>query len=123
MTILKVQSSVTKTAAFDGLPVAVATITGDWTLKLHAQSLSDSSTTTPLARFSFEDSVNDFTASLAGPTVSFQGTLGTSYDKVKSFKKQDFPDLRLGVGSAELRLRLLDLETAGTVTYDAWLEY
>lgn len=129
MTLLQIQSSVTKTGAFTGPTIPVSSIVDgagavrDWTLKLHVSAMSDSGSATPVARFAFEDTVNDYTASLTGPTISFLGTIGTSYDKVKSFKRQDFPDLRIGVASAALRLKLLNLESGGSVTYDAWMEY
>lgn len=123
MTLTQVQSLVTKTAAFTGSGIDVSGITGDWTLKIEVQALSDAVTaTTPQVRFVFEDTVNDYTASLAGPTISFKGTLAASYDKVKSFKKQDFPDLRLGTGSAQLRLKLSAIESGGTVSYASWIE-
>ena len=124
MTLTEVQSRVTKTAAFTGAGLDVSGITGDWTLKLQVEALSDSvAATTPVVRFGFEDTVNDYTASLTGPTISFKGTLAKSFDKVKSFKKQDFPDLRLGTGSAQLRLKLLNIESGGSCTYRSWLEY
>ncbi len=124
MTLKEVQARVTKTAAFAGSGLDVSGITGDWTLKLQVEALSDAvAATTPAVRFDFEDTVNDFTASLIGPAISFKGTLANSFDKVKSFKKQDFPSLRLGVGSAQLLLRLGEIESGGSVTYRAWLEY
>ncbi len=124
MTLTEVQARVTKTAAFTGTAIDVSGITGDWTLKLQVEALSDSvAATTPVVRFGWEDTVTDYTASITGPTVSFKGTLAKSFDKVKSFKKQDFPDLRLGTGSAQLRLKLLNLESGGSCTYRSWLEY
>ena len=124
MTLTEVQARVTKTAAFTGSGIDISGITGDWTLKLQVEALSDVVTaTSPVVRFGFEDTVNDYTASLIGPTISFKGTLAKSYDKVKSFKKADFPDLRAGTGSAQLRLKLLALESGGSCTYRSWLEY
>jgi hypothetical protein len=121
MTLTQVDSQ-TKTAAFTGAGIDISGITGDWTLKINVQSLADASTT-PVVRLSFEDTVNDYTASLAGPTVSFKGALSNNADKVKSFKKQDFPDLRLGTSSAQLRLKLSNIESGGSCNYRAWLEY
>lgn len=122
MTITQVDSQ-TKTASFTGTGIDISGITGDWTLKINVSSMSDSGSSTPQVRFAFEDTVNDYTASLAGPTVSFKGALTNVADKVKSFKKQDFPDLRLGTASAQLRLKLSNIESGGSVTYRAWLEY
>ena len=130
MTLLEIQARVTKTAAFAGSGIDVSGIVDgsgaikDWTLKLQVEALSDAvAATTPMVRFAFEDTVNDWTASLAGPTISFKGTLAKSFDKVKSFKRQDFPDLRIGVASAQLRLSLTDRVSGDSVTYRAWVEY
>lgn len=123
MTLTAVQAITTQTGAFAGTPIDISGITGNWTLKLQVAALSDSGSATPVCRFAFEDSVNSFTASLAGPTVSFQGALTNVADRVTSFKQQDFPDLRTGVSGALLRLHLTNLENTGSVTYHAWLEY
>lgn len=122
MTFTQVQAQTTKTAAFSGSGVDISGITGDWTLKINVSSMSDSSTNTPQVRLVFEDSVNQYTAYLGGPAVSFKGALFPASDKVHSFKKQDFPDLRLGVTSALLRLTLSNIEATGSVTYRAWIE-
>lgn len=121
MTLTEVQSRVTKTASFTGSGLDISGISQDWTLKLQVESMAYASGT-PQCRFAFEDTVNDYTASLAGPTVSFKGALSASADKVKSFKKQDFPDLRLGTSSAQLRLKLASF-TGDNITYRAWVEY
>jgi hypothetical protein len=118
MTLTDVQATTTKTAAFTGTGIDVASFTGDWTLKIQVQALSDNKK----VRFAFEDTVNDFTASVAGPTFSFAGKLEASYDRVKSFKKQDFPDLRLGTASAKLRLNMSRIDSSASVTYKAWIE-
>lgn len=136
MTLTEIQARVTKTAAFTGTGLDVSGITGDWTLKVQVEALADSTAiNVPVVRFGFEDTVTDYTASLTGPTISFKGTLAKSFDKVKSFKKQDFPSLRAGVTSSQLRLKLLELSayasgaatptttTTGSCTYRAWIEY
>jgi hypothetical protein len=102
----------------------ISGISGDWTIKVQVEALSDSVTSNiPMVRLGFEDTVTDYTASLAGPTIAFKGTLTKSADKVKSFKKQDFPDLRFGTAGAQLRLKVLNLESTGSVTYRAWIEF
>lgn len=122
MTLTTVDAQ-TKTAAFTGASIDISGITGDWTLKMNVQSLTTSDGSTPLVRFEFDDSVNDFTASLAGPTCAFKGALGLSFDKVKSWKKQDFPDLRLGTSGASMKLKLANISANTTCEYQAWLEY
>jgi hypothetical protein len=119
MTLTELQARVSKTAAFTGAGVNVSGITGDWTIKLQVESL----TAAKKARFVFEDTVDDYTASLAGPAFSLSGQLSASSDKVKSFKKADFPSLRLGAGSAQLRLKLSEIDGSATCVYRAWLEY
>ena len=119
MTLTEIQARVSKTAAFTGTGVDVSGITGDWTIKLQIESL----TTAKNVRFAFEDTVNDYTASIAGPTFSFKGGLSAASDKVKSFKKADFPSLRLGTGSAQLRLTCSEMDASCTGVWRAWVEY
>lgn len=118
MTHTEIQANVTKTATFTGSTVDVSGITGDWTLKLQVSSLTSGLD----ARFTFEDSVNDFTASLAGPSFSFLGEIDAAQDKVVSIKKQGFHSLRLGTSGGGLHLKLASMGV-GSVTYHAWLEY
>ena len=122
MTITLIDSQ-TQSATFVGTGLSVASITGAWTIKLDLQSLTASDGSTPTARFEFDDTVNSFTASVAGPTASFKGTYGVSFDRVHSWKQQDFPDLRLGTANAQLRLQLTQISANATAQYRAWLEY
>ena len=123
MTITTVDTQSAKTATYTGTGISVSGITGDWTLKLQIQSLTTSDASTPVVRMEFDDTVNAFTASIAGPTCSFKGSLSSSADQVRSWKKQDFPDLRLGVANAQLRLSLTNISANTTIAYNAWLEY
>lgn len=122
MTITQVDSQ-TQSATFVGAGISISAITGAWTLKLQVASLTTSDGSIPVVRFEFDDTVNSFTASLAGPTASFKGSLGLSFDKVHSWKQQDFPDLRLGTASAQLRLQLSDISANTSCTWRSWLEY
>lgn len=122
MTLTEIQARVTKTAAFTGSGIDVSGITGDWTIKLQLENATNSGGT-PSVRFVFEDTVNDWTASLAGPSISFKGKIEEQYDKVKSWKKQDFPDLRLGTADAQLRLKLSTAVAGDSIIYRSWLEY
>jgi len=119
MTMTEVQARTTQTAAYTGASVDVSGITQDWTLKLQVEAL----TAADNARFVFEDTINDWTASVAGPTCDVYGLLTKENDKVYSWKKADFPSLRLGTVSAGLRLKLGYANTTMSVTYRAWLEY
>lgn len=122
MTLLQVDTQ-TQTAAFVGSGVSISGLTGAWTLKLNVSNLQSTDGSVPVVRFEFDDSVNSFTGSLAGPTASFKGALGPSYDKVRSWKQQDFPDLRMGVSNALLRLQLSDISANASCTWHAWVEY
>lgn len=119
MTLTDVQARVSKTAAFTGAGIDISGITGDWTIKLQVESLTSAKN----CRFAIEDTITDYTASLTGPTCSFKGALAASYDKVKSFKKQDFPSLRMGTASAQLRVKLAELDSSATAVYHVWVEY
>jgi hypothetical protein len=126
MTLTEIQSQVTKTAAFGGVWLDTSGVkygdgsVADWTLKINVSALADGNS----ARFQFDDSVNGGTANIAGPTFSIKGKIEASYDKVRSFKKQDFPDLRLGQATSAIRLQLTDIQgTSPSVTYRAWIEY
>lgn len=119
MTFTEIQAKVTKTAAFTGSGLDVSGITGDWTIKINVSNM----TAAKKARFSIEDTVNDWTASVAGPTFSVVGALGPTFDKVKSFKKADFPDLRVGTASAQIRLKCSLMDASASSEFRAWIEY
>lgn len=120
MTILPIQALVTKTAAFTGAQIDVSGITGDWTLKLQVANLTPAGTN---ARFTFKDSVNAFTASVTGPSHSLQGALTKSADVVLATRKYEYPSFRLGVTNAVLLLALDQIDSGGSATYSAWIEY
>lgn len=118
MTHTDIQANVTKTAAFVGSGVDVSALGLDWTLKIQVSNLSSG----VIARFEFDDTVNSFTTTAAGPVTEFLGTVDVSYDHVRSFKRNQFPGLAVGISGAKLRLQLSQMSAAGTVTYHAWLE-
>ena len=122
MTLTEVQSQVTRTSIATGAAIDTSGITGDWTLKINVQQLSNSGSATPQIRLGFQDTFNSWTASLAGPTVSFKGALSYPSDKVKSFKRADFPDLAMGAAGCQLRLSLLNMVGGDSVTYQSWIE-
>lgn len=107
--------------------VDISAITGDWTLVLEIFGLDSGDS----ASFAFEDSVDAFTTPVAGPTVSVTGQIGSggtststfSNPKRYSFKKEDYPGLRFGTGSAVLRINLTRITGSSPhVTYQAYLE-
>jgi hypothetical protein len=125
MTITTVDAQAGLTAAYTGTGISISGFTGDWTLKLQVYSYTPPTGATVASpfRFEFDDTVNSFTGYLAGPTVSFAGQFASSYDNTKAFRKQDFPDLRMGTSSAQLRLVLSNIPASnGGISYRAWIE-
>jgi|SRR5665213_1152691 len=113
----EIQANVTKTAAFTGSGVDVSALGLDWTLKIQVGQLSPG----VVARFEFDDTVNSFTTTAAGPVTEFLGDVEPSFDHVRSFKRNQFPGLAVGISGAKLRLVLSQLGV-GTCTYHAWME-
>lgn len=118
MTHTEIQANVTKTASFTGAGVDVSALGLDWTLKIQVGTL----TAGAVARFEFDDTVTGFTTTFAGPTVEILGEVASTYDKVRSFKRNQFPGLSVGVANSLLRLKLTQLTAASSVTYHAWME-
>jgi len=123
MTFTEIQARVSKTATFTGSDVDVSsfvdsTVVRDWTLKLQVEAL----TAAKSARFQFEETVDDWTTTLVGPTFQLKGLIEESYDRVKSWKKANFPASKIGIASGEIRLKLAELDSSGTVIYHAWME-
>jgi hypothetical protein len=123
MTRIELEGILTKTGAYaPATGVDISGITGDWSLKIEIQNLSCASGT-PNARFTFEDSVDAFTNKLGGPAASVTAPIVSQAPVYKTFRKRDFPALRMGTGSATLRLNLSALGgTTPTITYIAWIE-
>lgn len=122
MVITQIDSQTGLTAAFAGLGTSISGITGDWTLALNIQAIVDSAAT-PTVRFEFDDTVNSFTGSLCGPTFSMLGAIQASNDVVKRWRSYDFPDMRFGVSSAQIRLQLTNITSGASVSYRAWIEH
>lgn len=119
-TITTLQAKVTKTAAFDGADVDISGIDPtktNWTVHLRIIALVGR------ARFHFHDSVDNFTASLPGPTFNVVGDVTARTPISYTFNQTMFPMLRFGVTSAEIRVQLAELTGANaSVTYESWLE-
>jgi hypothetical protein len=127
MTITTVQSSVTKTAAFDGASIDISSFTGDWTLRVRVSKFSPAA---GIARFTLNDSVDAFTAQLAGPSFHIVGGLtndslagGPQQPVTYAFNKRDWEGMRFGTASAVVRLSLTAISgSSASITYSAWLE-
>jgi hypothetical protein len=118
ISITTIQAPITKSAAFQGAGVDVSGITGDWTLKIRVTKLTAGKT----VRFQFSDTVDNFTAVTAGRTLSFAGEISPAADVTRSVQKYDFPQLRMGVASAKVRLEITAIDAGGSVDYTAWVE-
>jgi hypothetical protein len=114
----EIQASIQKTAVFTGSGVDISGITADWTIKLQVSQLTAGS----IARFVFEESVDGFTTTFGGPTWEFKGDIESTFDKVKSIKKQDFPGLVFGTSGGKIRLHLTELTASSSVTFHGWSE-
>lgn len=113
-----IQAVVSKTAVFDGTGVDISGITGDVTLHLRVKSLTAGAN----IAFVFADTVDNFTNSVVRAAANFKGLLASSYDAKVSWRKYELKGLRFGTASAKLRLSLVEI-SAGTVEYEAWIEY
>jgi hypothetical protein len=118
ISITTIQAPTTKSAAFQGAGVDVSGITGDWTLKIRVTKLTAGKT----VRFQFSDTVDNFTTVTAGRTLSFAGEISPAADVTRSVQKYDFPQLRMGVASAKVRLEITAIDAGGSVDYTAWVE-
>lgn len=121
MTIVSVAAATTATSAAanaNEVDISGIAATVDWTLKVEVRNLVGK------ARLQFEDTVNNFSAAIAGPVINVAGPLTKEAPQTFSFKKRDFPSLRFGTTSAEFRANLTEITgTDATITYVAWLEY
>lgn len=121
MTIKTLQAAVTKAdsdVAFNGTSTDISSYTGDWQIVLLVHSL----TAGKKARLVFADSVNAFTGELPGIVVHLSGEIKTAAPQRFTFKKCDFPHLRLGTASAVGRWELVALDTSGSIKFESWLE-
>jgi hypothetical protein len=121
LNIVQLQALTSETSATAGAGVSVSGLpTSGWTVKIQVASFTGSSNT---ARLIVEDSEDGFSSDiLAGPGVSLQSSETSSNDVIFSFTSYAWPDLRIGGGSATLRIHLTNI-TGGTITYSAWVEY
>jgi hypothetical protein len=129
MAILAMEGALTKTAAYTpagsaGTAIASSSLI-DARIHIEVTDLSAASGT-PSANIVFQDTVDDFTAVQTGPSLHLKGTIGGDAETWfrKSWPVRDFPNLRFGVTSAELRCKIEALGgTTPSITYRTWIEY
>jgi hypothetical protein len=108
----------TTLAAGAGVAIAAA-VTGGYMLNLSIRRLTAASGT-PRARIVFEDSVDDFTASVPVAVVDVVGPIESPINF--SWNNDHIPNLRIGTESAKLRASVVMLEgTSPTLAADAYL--
>lgn len=86
----------------------------------------ESATSGSKLRFLIEDSADSsFVTAMPGPSGSFIGGIGLSYDKRWAARYQDFPDLRLAASGDNVRLKVLfgNPTAAQVFQFSSWLEY
>jgi hypothetical protein len=116
-----VQPGTVQTSTYVGTGVDVSGVVTPWTLVLEIQS---SAATDGVARFTFQDSVDAFTTVVAGPSVTVEGASRPANERRWSWTQKDFPDMRFGWGSAQLRLALTRISgTNPSIQYSAWVEF
>lgn len=113
-----------KTAAATGPDVDVAAFSSaaekaGWVIELLILSLTGVGAN-PRARFAILDTVDNWSASIVGPSFNVEGPIGGDGVKL-SIPHRDFPSLRIGVTSAELRCNLVEISSGETVEYSAFL--
>ena len=120
---LEILEQTTSTTAFDGDGVDVSAV--NTTSINKAVLVVEVINLSGRARLEFADSVNGFVAKLAGPTLCVANGSGSGGPVQRyAVKLEDFPDLRLGVADAELRISVTRLTgTNPTITLRSWLEY
>lgn len=124
MAISTIDAKVTRTAAANGTSLSIASAAlaaADWTLCIEVQAMNDQN----VARFGFYDSVDAFTAKIAGPQFCISGRITPDASRRFYVTKKDFPGLRFGTASAVLRVELTSIAggASQSITYQSWLEF
>jgi hypothetical protein len=126
MVFTDVQAAVTKTAVFNGAGLDISAITEDFTLVLEITKLTANAGQTPQVQFTFEDSVNAFTASVGVATYNQKGAVnqdGKQHGLKMTWRKRDLVGLRAGTASAVLRCSVAGVAGTGvSVDYKAYLQ-
>lgn len=108
------QSVTTKTSVYNGAAVDVSGLTGDWTIVVKVQA----SGADTQSRFSFVDDLGAATPAFVVPPG-----ISKSAPYRVSFRKNDHPDIRVGIAGATLALQLARIAgTNPSITYQAWIE-
>ena len=124
--------ALTKTSAATGTSVDISALnpapavgsSADYLIRLTVLAFTAAveATAHALARFSFPDSVNAFSASIPGPSFAFESPIVAAAPVTVSVNSKDYPGLRLGVGSAVTRCNLDALTASASITYSAEIE-
>lgn len=98
----------------------ISGISADMTIKVRVSAL----TAAKKARIVLEDSVNGFTAAVPVAEINIVGPIVSGANRTFSFKSnQDIPGLRKNVSNGVLRLNVVSIDSASSLSLDAWAEY
>ncbi len=97
----------------------VSSVTGDWTLDFVLESLTSGKN----VLLSVEESADGFASDIRQLAVfSFAGTTGGGQIK-QSVRKYQLPMARLGISNVALRIKVQAIDSSGTATVSAYVEY
>jgi hypothetical protein len=127
MARLEMEGVLTKTAAYTPAGAAGTDISSA-SLKpafLHLEVLEmKNDEGNPTAHFQFEDTVNDFVASVGHASKQVVGPIKPECPMHVVFPIREWPLIRFGTASAELRCKLISISgTNPSVKYVAWIEH
>jgi hypothetical protein len=109
--------SVSSTGAVTG-SLDISGMSGDFNVKVQIQALSAGKTVV----IGIEDSVNAFTATVPQAVIQATGSLTSNYDRTYTFRKNQIPALRIGTGSAVVRLNVYSTTATPGLQVHAWIE-
>jgi len=116
-------ASGTATAPGTSTPVAIGTLTGDWTLFLNLATFADPTAT---ARFVIEEATSSaFSSPLGLAVFNLAGGFNNAGGVTVSFRKREAAGSDLfGTSGAYARLNIQELNGfLPSVTYNCWIEY
>lgn len=112
------QASVSKTATFDGAGVAISSLKSNSVVRLKIKSLTAGKTVT----YALQDSADDFSSDIVTlATFRLKGEIQTIAPREEVFQYYQLVGNRFGVTSAKLRLSIINIDSATTVVYEAFI--
>jgi hypothetical protein len=119
MSLTVLQSSVTKTATFNGSSVDISGLAAYGTVLVKVTSLTAAKEIQIQVQTSADGFVSDIKVE---KQFNFIGPIGSVYPVAQTAHDYDMPGIRLGVTSAHMRIALTELDSSASVTYEAYLQ-